>query len=204
MYYDPMIAKLIAWGKDRKTSLDLLYKAMEEYIIRGVIHNIGFGQSIVRHPDFSSGNYSTAFIPKNYKDGFRGDKLDKEEYEQLAISAHYLKNLYNQNSRLTGQTQRPEAKELYVSIKEDKDRDFKIVKKNDTTYEVTELPDGKPATVDIKDIQLDYGSLVQLKLNNQERLLQFIDALDDYTFNFYFKGNTLKTEVYEAFQYQYK
>lgn len=67
---------------------------------------------------------------------------------------------------MTGQAQRPEAKELYVSIKEDKDRDFKIVKKNDTTYEVTELPDGKPATVDIKDIQLDYGSLVQLKLNN--------------------------------------
>ena len=43
MYYDPMISKLITWGKDRKAALDLLYKAFEEYVIRAVTHNIGFG-----------------------------------------------------------------------------------------------------------------------------------------------------------------
>jgi propionyl-CoA carboxylase alpha chain len=43
MYYDPMISKLVTWGKDRKEAMDLLAKAIDEYVIRGVIHNLGFG-----------------------------------------------------------------------------------------------------------------------------------------------------------------
>jgi acetyl/propionyl-CoA carboxylase alpha subunit len=43
MYYDPMISKLITWGKDRKEAFDLIDKAMEEYVIKGVVHNLGFG-----------------------------------------------------------------------------------------------------------------------------------------------------------------
>lgn len=92
MYYDPMISKLIAWGKDRKEALDLIDKAMEQYVIRGVTHNLGFGQSIVRNPDFRGGSYSTAFIPKYYPSGFKGDKLSKDEYEQLIVASHFLKN----------------------------------------------------------------------------------------------------------------
>ena len=43
MYYDPMISNLITWGKKRKEALDLLNNAMDEYVIRGVTHNVGFG-----------------------------------------------------------------------------------------------------------------------------------------------------------------
>lgn len=42
MYYDPMISKLITWGKDRKEAMNLLSKAVDEYVIRGVVHNLGF------------------------------------------------------------------------------------------------------------------------------------------------------------------
>ena len=93
MYYDPMISKLITWGKDRKSAMNLLYSAFEQYIIRGVTHNVGFGQSIVRNKDFAAGNYSTAFIPTYYKDGFYGDPLTSDEYVQLAVSAFHMKNL---------------------------------------------------------------------------------------------------------------
>ena len=62
-----MISKLIAWGKDRKSAMNLLSNAFEEYVIRGVTHNIGFGQSIVRNESFAKGDYSTAFIPTFYK-----------------------------------------------------------------------------------------------------------------------------------------
>jgi pyruvate carboxylase len=48
---------------------------MEEYVIRGVIHNVGFGQSILHNEAFKSGNYSTAFIPTYYPTGFKGDPL---------------------------------------------------------------------------------------------------------------------------------
>ena len=66
MYYDPMISKLITWGKDRPAAIELMKKAMDEYIIRGLVHNIGHGKSIFKHADFISGNYSTAFIPTHY------------------------------------------------------------------------------------------------------------------------------------------
>jgi len=66
MYYDPMISKLITWGKDRKAAMDLLDKAFDEYVIQGVTHNIGFGKSIIHNEAFKAGDYSTAFIPKYY------------------------------------------------------------------------------------------------------------------------------------------
>lgn len=94
MYYDPMISKLITWGKDRKEALSLLAHAMDEYVIRGVIHNVGFGRSILRNKDFSGGSYTTAFIPTYYPTGFRGDPLDSNDYNKLALAAQYVRNLY--------------------------------------------------------------------------------------------------------------
>lgn len=47
IYYDPMIAKLITWCKDRKDAMKILDRAFDEYVIKGVTHNIGFGKSIL-------------------------------------------------------------------------------------------------------------------------------------------------------------
>lgn len=67
-------------------------KAMDEYIIRGVIHNIGFGKSILKNKDFSSGQYSTAFIPTYYPEGFRGDPLSDDDISHLALATLFMKN----------------------------------------------------------------------------------------------------------------
>lgn len=80
MYYDPMISKLITWGENRKEALDLLGNAMDEYVIRGVTHNVGFGRSILRNKDFYGGSYTTAFIPTYYPTGFKGDPLDTADH----------------------------------------------------------------------------------------------------------------------------
>lgn len=76
MYYDPMISKLITWGEDRKSSLDLLDKAFDQYVVQGVAHNLGFGKSIIHNESFAAGDYSTAFIPDFYPDGYNGDILN--------------------------------------------------------------------------------------------------------------------------------
>jgi propionyl-CoA carboxylase alpha chain len=94
MYYDPMICKLITWGKDRKEAIDLIAKSLDSYVVRGVTHNIGFGRSILRNNDFLSGHYNTSFIPKHYPTGFRGDPLDADDHHQIALAAHYLRNIY--------------------------------------------------------------------------------------------------------------
>lgn len=47
MYYDPMISKVVTWGKDRQASLDLLDYAIDNYVIQGLSHNLGFCKSIL-------------------------------------------------------------------------------------------------------------------------------------------------------------
>jgi len=49
MYYDPMISKLITWAPSRKEAIELLGTAMDEYVIQGVTHNMGFGKSILKN-----------------------------------------------------------------------------------------------------------------------------------------------------------
>lgn len=92
MYYDPMISKLITWGKDRTQALSRLNNAIDEYVIRGVIHNAGFGQSIIKNESFIKGDYSTAFIPTFYKDGFQGEVMTPDDHKFLAIMAFRIKH----------------------------------------------------------------------------------------------------------------
>jgi len=97
MFYDPMISKLITWGKDRKEAMNLLDKAFDEYVVQGVAHNIGFGKSIVANKSFDSGDYSTAFIPTFYPDGYRGDKLSDTHMQHLVMACHKMKNITSGN-----------------------------------------------------------------------------------------------------------
>ncbi|ASQ46747.1 acetyl-CoA carboxylase biotin carboxylase subunit [Legionella clemsonensis] len=62
MHYDPMIAKLIAWGANRNEALQRLQKALENYAIGGVKTNISFLQAICQHPRFVQADLSTDFL----------------------------------------------------------------------------------------------------------------------------------------------
>jgi len=62
VYYDPMIAKLIAWGRDRDMALRRLRRALSETEVAGVATNTGFLQAILRHTRFAAGVVDTAFI----------------------------------------------------------------------------------------------------------------------------------------------
>jgi len=61
-YYDPMIAKLIAWGPSRQAALNRLARALERTEILGLRSNLGFLERLVRHPDFAAARIDTSFI----------------------------------------------------------------------------------------------------------------------------------------------
>jgi len=63
-YYDSLIAKLIAHGKDRETAINRMKRALEEFIIEGVATTIPLHQAILNTPEFRSGNFDTSFIEK--------------------------------------------------------------------------------------------------------------------------------------------
>ncbi|KAK1946603.1 Propionyl-CoA carboxylase alpha chain [Phytophthora citrophthora] len=85
MFYDPMISKLITYGKDRPECLERMKTALENYVIRGPGNNVAFLQDVYRHPRFVSGKITTKFIEEEYPDGFDGVKLNAPEIEDLRV-----------------------------------------------------------------------------------------------------------------------
>ncbi|CAH0521817.1 unnamed protein product [Peronospora belbahrii] len=85
MFYDPMISKLITYGKDRPECLERMKVALDNYIIRGPGNNVSFLQDVYRHPRFASGKITTKFIEEEYPEGFQGVKLTPPETEDLRV-----------------------------------------------------------------------------------------------------------------------
>ena len=81
IFYDPMIAKLSTWGKDRKSAIKCMEKALDEFCISGLKNNLSFLSSIYLNPKFVDGEISTAFIEKEFKNGFKG--LPIKQYKSL-------------------------------------------------------------------------------------------------------------------------
>ncbi|MCD6034848.1 MAG: acetyl/propionyl/methylcrotonyl-CoA carboxylase subunit alpha [Rickettsiales bacterium] len=75
MFYDPMIAKLITYGQNRKEAISQMQSVLGSYVIRGISHNLSFLEALISHPRFGSGDISTNFIADEYPDGFSGAEL---------------------------------------------------------------------------------------------------------------------------------
>jgi pyruvate carboxylase subunit A len=63
-FYDPMISKLVAWGRDRNEAILRMRRALYEYIIVGVKTNIPFHKAVMENPRFMAGDLSTRFIDR--------------------------------------------------------------------------------------------------------------------------------------------
>ncbi|XP_056620017.1 propionyl-CoA carboxylase alpha chain, mitochondrial isoform X1 [Triplophysa dalaica] len=75
IYYDPMISKLVTYGSTRAEALKKMENALDNYVIRGVAHNIPLLRAIIVHPRFVSGDINTKFLQEVYPDGFKGHVL---------------------------------------------------------------------------------------------------------------------------------
>ncbi len=108
MYYDPMIAKLIAGGRDREEARHRLLDALDAYAIRGVQHNIPFLAAILGHPDFASGSISTAFIERNYPEGFDPARVPHRHPQLLVAVASVLQRILEEREvQVSGQNGQP-------------------------------------------------------------------------------------------------
>ncbi len=65
-HYDPMVAKVIAYGKTRTDAARLLARALDDTLLLGVNHNKQFLANLMRHPVFVCGDTSTAFIGQHF------------------------------------------------------------------------------------------------------------------------------------------
>jgi propionyl-CoA carboxylase alpha subunit len=70
LYYDPMIAKLVACGADRDEAIGRLCDALDAFTIAGVRHNLAFLAAIAGSERFRAGRLSTDFIAEVFPRGF--------------------------------------------------------------------------------------------------------------------------------------
>ncbi len=104
MYYDPMIAKLITCGASRDHAIDHMRRALDEYYIRGVSHNIPFLAALMANKRFVEGRLTTNFIPEEYPDGFHAADLPPDDPEVLvAVAAAVNQRLVERDAGISGQ-----------------------------------------------------------------------------------------------------
>ena len=80
IYYDPMIAKLVVWGKTREEAIDRCIAAIDNYQISGVKTTLDFGKFVLKHPAFRSGHFDTNFVKTHFSDpSLLKDAMQEEE-----------------------------------------------------------------------------------------------------------------------------
>ena len=118
MYYDPMIAKLVAHGEDRAGAIARMQAALDGYYVRGVNHNMAFLASILAHPRFAEGRLSTDFIAEEYPDGYApGAPQGRDLYRFVAVAEVVHGRLHTRDMGHAGSGERgDDARDWVVRI----------------------------------------------------------------------------------------
>ena len=95
IYYDPMLSKLITYGKTREEAIQLMITAINNYKVEGVATTLSFGKFVCEHEAFTSGNFDTHFV-KNY---YSPELLEKQYAEERRIAALVALKLYLENDK---------------------------------------------------------------------------------------------------------
>ena len=93
IYYDPMISKLITYGKDRMEAIQLMLEAIKNYKIEGIATTLPFAKFVCEHPAFRSGNFDTHFV----KDHYSPEQIKQSYAEEKEIAAMVGLKLYLEN-----------------------------------------------------------------------------------------------------------
>ena len=89
VHYDPMIAKLIVWDRDRPEAARRLHAALREYEVSGVQTNLGLLRRVSAHPAFLAAELDTGFLGR-YPEVFEPDEAEPPVLAVATAAAHVL------------------------------------------------------------------------------------------------------------------
>lgn len=90
IYYDPMLSKLITYGKTREEAIQLMIEAIATYEVEGVSTTLPFGKFVMEHEAFRSGKFDTHFVKKYYS----AEKLQKQTEAEAKLAAMVALKVY--------------------------------------------------------------------------------------------------------------
>jgi pyruvate carboxylase subunit A len=96
LYYDPMLSKLITYGKTREEAIELMITAIQNYQIEGIKTTLPFGSFVCEHDAFRSGNFDTHFVEKYYSP----EALKSKQNEEAKIAALIAVKQYIEDQKL--------------------------------------------------------------------------------------------------------
>lgn len=182
----------------------MMNECIDEYVIQGVVDNLGFCKSMINNADFRKGNYDTSFIGKNYPNGYHGEELKPQDYSYLAVVAARIKNRLQRQKTEIGRT--PSYwNDVYVVI--DKDHQYKIgINRETHEYVIHDLINkGTPQTIKIDDWDIQKNTLIHTTLTTngkkEKTVLQFIGANKEIEYDFWFRQGERKLKVYSEQQF---
>uniref|UniRef100_A0A8C8STG9 Propionyl-CoA carboxylase alpha chain, mitochondrial n=1 Tax=Pelusios castaneus TaxID=367368 RepID=A0A8C8STG9_9SAUR len=196
IYYDPMISKLITYGSDRAEALQRMEEALDNYVIRGVTHNVALLREVIIHPRFVQGDVNTKFLPDVYPDGFKGHKLtDLEKRELLTTAASLYVAGQLRSQRFLGVPRISLAK-LDVSNWE------LSVELGDETHSVTVSNNGSTFSVEVDGRKLNVTSewnlaspLLSVTIDGAQRTFQCLSRDAAGNISIQFLGTVYKLQV---------
>ena len=94
--YDPMLSKLITYGKTRNEAMQRMLEAISEYDVEGVSTTLPFGKFVFEHEAFRSGNFDTNFVKKYYSE----EKLKAINEEEAKVAALFALKQYLKDSEM--------------------------------------------------------------------------------------------------------
>ncbi len=96
IYYDPMLAKLISYGKNREEAIQIMLKAIQSYEVKGVETTLPFGKFVFEHEAFRSGNFDTHFVSNYYS----AEKLQEETEGEARLAGLIALKQYLKDQKL--------------------------------------------------------------------------------------------------------
>jgi propionyl-CoA carboxylase alpha chain len=101
LFYDPMIAKVVAHGKTREIAIDTLLEGLDRYQVEGLQSNAPFLAACLEEEDFRSGDIHTGYIAEKFPDGFAGTEPSEFQTRVIATTAAFIHTVYMRRAART-------------------------------------------------------------------------------------------------------
>ncbi|KAJ9453560.1 Propionyl-CoA carboxylase alpha chain [Diplonema papillatum] len=202
MYYDPMICKLITHADTREECMSRMNTALDQYVVRGVNHNIALLRDVLMSKVYQSGDISTKYLANEYPEGFAGHVLEPSEALSVravaAIMKHKFENSKETRKKKTSSEFRTTLEgETAVTIVSEKAADHFSVVIDGAQVECEEVEwlVGKPVfsanlTIDGKTLGKEY--------------LQCLNFNDELTWTVQYMGTPYPVSVLSPLQFELK
>ena len=194
IHYDPMIAKLCTWAKNRKDAVLSMRKALDEFEIEGIESNLPFLSLVMDNNKFWEGNFTTAFIEEEYSDGI--ENLEPSEDLQLKLSAvaACISLLMKYREKLI----------IYDPIEDKGFFEHRIVIQGKSRFHFEICKSGKEFVVRIKKkdnfvIEIDWvpgKTLINAKINGEELIIKL--KINERHLFLAYRGFDIEANVYSV------